>query len=98
MSLKDEILLGLRQIYAELKTGGDTEIISHLTVGQIDYCLFGNSNPFRIKIVNKLNDHHDYFYIKKADASRIYGLERSEEHTSELQSRPQLVCRLLLEK
>src|SRR5690554_7766744 len=24
--------------------------------------------------------------------------ERSEEHTSELQSRPQLVCRLLLEK
>src|SRR5690554_7146235 len=29
----------------------------------------------------------------------VYGnLERSEEHTSELQSRPHLVCRLLLEK
>src|SRR3989442_8361135 len=26
------------------------------------------------------------------------GKERSEEHTSELQSRPHLVCRLLLEK
>src|SRR5690554_7643973 len=26
------------------------------------------------------------------------GLKRSEEHTSELQSRPHLVCRLLLEK
>src|SRR5690554_7121461 len=26
------------------------------------------------------------------------GMERSEEHTSELQSRPHLVCRLLLEK
>src|SRR3989442_15206379 len=26
------------------------------------------------------------------------GLPRSEEHTSELQSRPHLVCRLLLEK
>src|SRR5690554_7474505 len=26
------------------------------------------------------------------------GVARSEEHTSELQSRPQLVCRLLLEK
>src|SRR3989442_5405204 len=26
------------------------------------------------------------------------GLSRSEEHTSELQSRPHLVCRLLLEK
>src|SRR5690554_7626561 len=28
----------------------------------------------------------------------INGLLRSEEHTSELQSRPHLVCRLLLEK
>src|SRR5690554_7097844 len=26
------------------------------------------------------------------------GIDRSEEHTSELQSRPHLVCRLLLEK
>src|SRR5215813_14748384 len=29
---------------------------------------------------------------------RGYNLARSEEHTSELQSRPHLVCRLLLEK
>src|SRR5690349_22556400 len=29
---------------------------------------------------------------------RSQGLERSEEHTSELQSRRDLVCRLLLEK
>src|SRR5690554_7643509 len=28
----------------------------------------------------------------------IFGVSRSEEHTSELQSRPHLVCRLLLEK
>src|SRR6266498_5916677 len=28
----------------------------------------------------------------------VAGLARSEEHTSELQSRPHLVCRLLLEK
>src|SRR3989442_2264393 len=27
-----------------------------------------------------------------------HGIDRSEEHTSELQSRPHLVCRLLLEK
>src|SRR3989442_10726371 len=27
-----------------------------------------------------------------------YNVQRSEEHTSELQSRPHLVCRLLLEK
>src|SRR3989442_8085437 len=30
--------------------------------------------------------------------SKIDGATRSEEHTSELQSRPHLVCRLLLEK
>src|SRR5436305_8275379 len=29
---------------------------------------------------------------------RVGGAPRSEEHTSELQSRPHLVCRLLLEK
>src|SRR3989442_10021798 len=29
---------------------------------------------------------------------RVYKNYRSEEHTSELQSRPHLVCRLLLEK
>src|SRR5690554_7322843 len=31
-------------------------------------------------------------------ADHVEGLLRSEEHTSELQSRPHLVCRLLLEK
>src|SRR5206468_11354667 len=31
-------------------------------------------------------------------ASRVYEDARSEEHTSELQSRSDLVCRLLLEK
>src|SRR3712207_8736654 len=33
-----------------------------------------------------------------AGASRLSGGPRSEEHTSELQSRQYLVCRLLLEK
>src|SRR5690554_7230294 len=36
------------------------------------------------------NINHEHLYK--------YGRERSEEHTSELQSRPHLVCRLLLEK
>src|SRR3989442_2780214 len=35
--------------------------------------------------------------IGPRDYDSAYGL-RSEEHTSELQSRPHLVCRLLLEK
>src|SRR5690554_7380808 len=36
--------------------------------------------------------------ILSPEAQRQYRLMRSEEHTSELQSRPHLVCRLLLEK
>lgn len=66
---------GLKQIYTNLKTGGDTSVHTHLHVERIEYCTFGNSNPFRIKIVNDLNDNYDYFYIKQADASRVYGLE-----------------------
>lgn len=66
---------GLVKIYAILKTEGDLSFIKHLDVARIDYCTFGNSNPFRIRIVNKFNDNYDYYYIKQADASRIYGLE-----------------------
>jgi hypothetical protein len=65
----------LTDIYALLKTGGDTSVTGHLYVDRVDYCTFGNSNPFRIRIVNNYNDNFDYFYIKQADASRIYGLE-----------------------
>src|SRR5690554_7043091 len=36
--------------------------------------------------------------IERGDFPKWYMKVRSEEHTSELQSRPHLVCRLLLEK
>lgn len=70
-----ELDVALTSIYMMLKTEGSSERLKHLTVERIDYCTFGNSNPFRIRIVNRLNDNYDYFYIKQADASRIYGLE-----------------------
>lgn len=70
-----EIHNGLKQIYAILKTDGDMEALDHLTVARIDYCVFGNSRPFRVRIINRLNDNYDHFYVKRADASRIYGLE-----------------------
>src|SRR5690606_39282918 len=39
------------------------------------------------------------FVVQVADGGDITGIkQRSEEHTSELQSRDNLVCRLLLEK
>jgi hypothetical protein len=71
----DFIREGLVKIYAILKTEGDFSFTSHLDVARIDYCTFGNSHPFRIRIVNKYNDNYDHYYIKIADASRIYGLE-----------------------
>jgi len=62
-------------IYAFLKTDGDLKVIEHLEVDRIDFCTFGNTNPFRVRIINRMNDNYDHFYIKRIDASRIYGLE-----------------------
>ncbi|QNH61346.1 hypothetical protein [Hymenobacter sediminicola] len=70
-----ELSDGLAQVYAILKTDGDLSFTEHLLADRVDYCRFGNSNPFRVRIVNQLNDNYDYFYVKKADASRVYGLE-----------------------
>ncbi len=65
----------LINLYAILKTEGDYTFTTHLDLARIDYCTFGNSNPFRIRIVNRFNDNYDHYYIKQEDASRIYGLE-----------------------
>jgi len=72
---QEEINSNLCTIYALLKTEGDISVIEHLNIARIDFCTFGNTKPFRIRIINKLNDNYDHFYIKKIDASRIYGLE-----------------------
>ncbi len=66
---------GLTYVYSLLRTDGDMSFMKHLYVDRIDYCHFGNSKPFRVRIVNKLNDNYDYFYVKRTDASRVYGLE-----------------------
>ena len=71
----DFLRKSLVKVYAILKTEGDLSFANHLDVARIDYCYFGNSQPFRIRIVNKFNDNYDHYYIKRADASRIYGLE-----------------------
>jgi len=71
----DRIYTDLKNIYAILKASGDLSVMEHLYVDRIDLCSYGNTNPFRIRIVNKINDNFDYFYVKHADASRVYGLE-----------------------
>ncbi len=45
------------------------------TITAIDFCEFANSMPFRISLINNADNSTKYFYIKAADASRVYGLE-----------------------
>ncbi|HYE94595.1 MAG TPA: hypothetical protein VD962_00160 [Rubricoccaceae bacterium] len=70
-----EIHDALRLTYALLKSGGDLSTVEHLYVDRVDLCLYGNTLPFRVRIVNALNENFDYFYVKRVDANRVYGLE-----------------------
>lgn len=70
-----EIHEQLRMDYALLKAAGDTSVMEHLYIDRVDLCLYGNTQPFRVRITNRLNDNYDYFYVKQVDANRIYGLE-----------------------
>ncbi len=72
---RQEIDLSLKKVYSILHSDGSDSIIQYLNVDAVDYCTFGNSKPFRIKVRNILNDNFTYFYVKKTDASRVYGLE-----------------------
>src|SRR5262245_65386475 len=49
-----DLFRALTYIYSLIKAGGDLDITHHLTVARIDYCTFGNPNPFRIRIINRL--------------------------------------------
>src|SRR5690554_2291209 len=60
----------------------DMEIISYVTEGAL-------------KHEDSEGNKH---VVPAGDVQRMSAGSRSEEHTSELQSRPHLVCRLLLEK
>src|SRR5690606_40877767 len=73
---------------AEVGRGGGCRRLSH---GYIEDCAF----PWR----TSLSESHESRARGPTRRSRTVSNERrSEEHTSELQSRENLVCRLLLEK
>ncbi|WP_044205299.1 hypothetical protein [Flammeovirga sp. OC4] len=71
----EELYKTLKKLYASLRADGNLTVMEHLFVDRVDMCTYGNTKPFRVRIVNRINDNFDYFYIKVADASRIYGLE-----------------------
>ena len=52
-----ELDFNLKKIYTTLHSDGNDSSIPYLNVDSIDYCTFGNSKPFRIKIRNVLNDN-----------------------------------------
>lgn len=62
---RQEIDTSLKRVYSILHSDGSGHIEQYLNVDAVDYCTFGNSKPFRIKIRNILNDNFTYFYVKK---------------------------------
>jgi hypothetical protein len=74
-SEREEIEFSLKRMYSILHSDGSDTLLPYLNIDSIDFCTFGNTKPFRVKVRNILNDNYIFLYIKKADASRIYGLE-----------------------
>src|SRR5690606_41710068 len=68
-------------------------ILLHLQQSPLDYAVFPIYD--RAKLRQEMALFPEWFVQKKLGLTLS---ERSEEHTSELQSRENLVCRLLLEK
>src|SRR3989441_6070016 len=67
-----------------------------------DQVLRGRPDRVQVVALHRLASRLDLFFdlvaVLLADLVAVLGEERSEEHTSELQSLAYLVCRLLLEK
>src|SRR5437588_9590106 len=63
--------------------------------------VLGAAGPHGIdrRLVRLIVDDKGWHFIKpRADGREVANESRSEEHTSELQSHSEIVCRLLLEK
>ena len=74
-SEQEELNIALRKTYSILHADGSDSILPYIMIDAIDFCTFGNTKPFRVKVRNILNDNYEYLYVKRADASRVYGLE-----------------------
>ena len=68
-------MTNLKRLYSILHADGSDTILPFLTVDSIAFCTFGNTKSFRIKVRNVINDNYLFLYIKRCDASRVYGLE-----------------------
>ena len=55
-----DLFPGLIALYATMNAAGYMEVVEQLQIAQIDYCSFGNSKPFRVRVINKFNDNYDH--------------------------------------
>ena len=53
---REEIDHSLKRMYTILHADGSDAVLRYLSIDSIDYCTFGNSKPFRIKVRNILNE------------------------------------------
>src|SRR5258706_9690910 len=88
--------LGLKSIHAKIDTGAYTCSLhcsgNEVVNGVLEFVLLDEEHP---EFTGRR------YFFKEFDQREIknsFGEARSEEHTSELQSLTNLVCRLLLEK
>src|SRR5690554_7220047 len=85
-------------LYAQIEDSLDELVIERMSNKNINEIIL----EIRKKLYNNYADGHYHYLAENQAMIQIDdctdSLFRSEEHTSELQSRPHLVCRLLLEK
>src|SRR5690349_10256791 len=51
------IFSALVDTYATLRVTGERSLMRHLITDRVDVCSYGNTQPFRIRILNTLNDN-----------------------------------------
>src|SRR5690606_37858595 len=61
-------------------------------------CLGQDTFEIQTDIITRFSEFDPVIFLRIVPNPELLALHRSEEHTSELQSRENLVCRLLLEK
>src|SRR3712207_7160940 len=86
--------------YTTLFRSLDDGILEVLAVSQVPKLRYLRNLPkvFKGAHLGQPETHLFRGEVVEVDADRAFDIYRSEEHTSELQSRQYLVCRLLLEK
>src|SRR3989449_1912200 len=95
---KESAPLAPRSPYSASKAAGDLLALSYFTTFRLPVMITRGSNTFG---PNQYPEKFIPLFVTNALEDQplpLYGDGRSEEHTSELQSRLHLVCRLLLEK